>query len=266
MPIECEIPIRPVSDARFAETDRLVMQCAYAAQNHFGRLHEERVYENDVAARLRAAGLRDVFTQVPLTVSLGAFRKTFRLDLVVNQTVFELKAVDAFVPLHDAQVLQYAALLRLERIKLLNFGAPSVQGRLLGAPFARTDRRAVIVERTRWQAVSANCAALADHAEACLREWGGFLEASLYHEALMWFAGGEAVCTRRLSVVRDGVELGHHATQLHAPDCAFVVTALGQHVAAHEKELRRLLAALPLRALQWVNIFHQQMDLVTLKR
>ena len=51
-----------------------------------------------------------------------------------------------------------------------------------------------------------------------------------------------------------------------AADCAFAVTALGQHAAAHEKELRRLLAALPLRALQWVNVFHQQMDLVTLTK
>ena len=111
MPIECEIPIRPVSAESFDATDQLVMRCAYAAQNHFGRLCEERVYENDVAARLRAEGLREVFTQVPLTVSLGPFRKTHRLDLVVNQVVYELKALDGFVPVHIAQGLHYAALL-----------------------------------------------------------------------------------------------------------------------------------------------------------
>ena len=266
MPIECEIPIQPVSDESFAETDRLVMRCAYAAQNHFGRLCEERVYENDVAARLRAEGLRDVFTQVPLTVSCGTFRKTYRLDLVVNQAVFELKAVDAFVPAHVAQGLHYAALLGLDRVKLVNFGAPSVQGRLLGAPFARIDRHAVSVERSRWQAASANCESLAGHAETSLREWGGFLEASIYNEALVWFSGGEAHCVRRLPVKRGGLGLGHHAVQLHADDCGFVVTALGQHLATHEKELRRLLASLPLRAWQWVNVFHQEMQLVTIAK
>ena len=256
----------PVSDEHFAETDRAVMRCAYAAQNHFGRLCEERVYENDVAARLRAEGLREVFTQVPLTVSLGAFRKTYRLDLVVQQTLFEVKAADAFAPPHEAQGLHYAALLGLDRVKLLNFGAPSVQGRLLGTPFARIDRHSVTTERQRWKAVSANCGPLAGHAEACLREWGGFLEASLYHEALVWFAGGEGVCIRRLPVVRDGLGLGHHRVALHADDCGFIVTTLGQNLVAHERELRRLLAALPLRAWQWVNIHHQQMQLVTLEK
>jgi len=266
MPIECAIPIRPVSGELFAETDRTVMQCAYAAHNHFGRLCDERVYENDVAARLRAEGLRDVFTQVPLTVTVGTFHKTYRLDLVVDQTVFELKALDAFAPAHEAQGLHYAALLGLDRVKLLNFGARSVQGRLLGTPFARIDRCNVTVERRRWKAVSASCERLTGHAEACLWEWGGFLEASLYQEALIWFCGGESACVRRLPVVRDSLSLGHHRVPLYDEGCGFVVTALGQNLAAHERELRRLLSNLPLRAWQWVNIHHQQMQLLTLTK
>lgn len=266
MPIDCDIPIQPVRDASFAETDRLVMKCAYAAQNHFGRLCEERVYENDIAARLRAEGLRDVFTQVGLSVSLGTFRKLHRLDLVVNQSVFEVKAVETFALVHEAQGLHYAALLGIDRIKLLNFGAPSVQGRLLRTPFAGIVRGNVSVERSRWTAVSANCERLAGHAEACLRDWGGFLEVSLYHDALVAFAGGESVCLTRLPVTRDGLSVGQHRLPLHAQDCGFVVTALGQNLSAHEKELRRLLASLPLRALQWVNIHHQQMLLVTLTK
>ena len=266
MPIVCDIPIRPVTDAAFAETDRLLMKCAYAAQNHFGRLCEERVYENDVAARLRAEGLREVFTQVPLTVSIGTFRKIYRLDLVVSQSVSEFKALEAFVPVHEAQGLHYAALLGIDRIKLLNFGAPSVQGRLLATPFARIDRREVNVDQKRWVAVSANCERLAAHAEACLRDWGGFLEVSLYHEALVEFAGGESACLTRLPVTRDGLNLGQHCLPLHAQDCGFVVTALGENLGPHERELRRLLTGLPLRALQWVNIHHRQMQLVTLTR
>ena len=266
MPIACDIPIRPVSDASFADTDHLLMKCAYAAQNHFGRLCEEKVYENDVAARLRAEGLREVFTQVALHVSIGTFRKSYRLDLVVRESVAEFKALEAFVPAHEAQGLHYAALLGIDRIKLLNFGAPSVQGRLLATPFARIDRRDVSVDRTRWEAVSANCERLAGHAEACLRDWGGFLEVGLYHEALVEFAGGESACLTRLPVTRDRLNLGQHRLPLHAPDCGFIVTALGQGLGAHERELRRLLAGLPLRALQWVNIHHRQMQLVTLTR
>jgi hypothetical protein len=48
-------------------------------------LCDERVYENDVAARLRALGFTDIHTQVPVTVTHGDFSKTYFLDLVVNQ-------------------------------------------------------------------------------------------------------------------------------------------------------------------------------------
>jgi len=53
---------------------------------------------------------------------------------------------------------------------------------------------------------------------------------------------------------------------MHAEDCGFVVTALGPNHGAHERELRRLLTGLPLRALQWVNIHHREMQLVTVTR
>ena len=54
MPIQCSLTIPPLSDAAFAEIDHAVMACAYASQNSLGRLYDERVYENDMAARLRA--------------------------------------------------------------------------------------------------------------------------------------------------------------------------------------------------------------------
>ncbi len=264
MPIEAGASIKPVSDTAFAETDRLVMACAYASQNNLGRLCEERVYENDVAARLQAEGVTDVLTQVPVTVSLHGFRKTYRLDLVVNGVVYELKAADALAPAHEAQALHYAALLDIDRIKLLNVGSPSVQGRLLRTPFASIDRRAVIIDRTRWQPLTEQCANLADRAEVCLRGWGGFLAPQLIEEALIFFHGGEPDCTRRLPVTQNGLHLGHHPVNLHADEMAFMVTALGEGTAAHETQLVRLLKVRPLRGWQWINIHHTEMRLVTI--
>ena len=240
------------------------MNCAYASHNHFGRLCDERVYENDLAARLRAEGFREVFTQAPLTAAYDSFAKTYRLDLVVNQTVYELKVADAFTPEHETQVLNYAALLGLDRIKLLNFGAPSVQGKLIGCPFARADRHRLTVGREHWRAVTSNCEKLSAVAEGCLRDWGGFLEVSLYKDALMWLLGGSNRCERRLPVTRDGLLLGQQLIQTHAEACGFVVTALGENLTAHADQLRRLLNVLPLQAWQWINIFHQQMDLITI--
>lgn len=266
MSIECPIAFRPLSDEAFESIDRVVMACAYAAQNRLGRLCDERVYENDVAARLRAEGLEQVLTQVPLTVSFRNFNKGYRLDLVVNEMLYELKVADSFAPAHDAQCYHYAALLRLGRIKLLNFRTPSVEGRLRRCPFARDDNRSTVVNRRRWQPLSARCEALASDAEACLHEWGGFLDSHLFEEALIFFNGGEPGCVRRLPVVRDGLALGHHRAFLHAEDVAFVVTSIGGDANAHERQLHQMLKVLPLRGWQWMNICRTEMHLVTVTR
>src|SRR5262245_45619187 len=100
MPIRCPMTIRPVSDVAFDEIDRVVMGCSFASQNTLGRLCDERVYINDLAARLRAEGYTDLHTRLPLTVTHEGFSKIYRLDLVVNQMVYELKAVAGLSPEH----------------------------------------------------------------------------------------------------------------------------------------------------------------------
>lgn len=265
MPIVCPLTLRSVTDEEFATIDKAVMACAYASQNQLGRLCEERVYENDVAARLRAEGIGDVHSQAPLTVSHRGFTKILRLDLVVNSVLYEFKAADALVAAHEAQAFTYAALLGLDRVKLVNFGAASVEGKLRRCPFAGLDRRQVTVCRNRWQKLTDRCDALAADAEAILRDWGGYLETPLYEEALVWLHGGEAGCVQTLPVTRDGLALGHHRVNLIAHDVAFEVTAL-ERMDAYERQLRRLLDVLPIRAWQWINIHHANMTLVTLRK
>jgi GxxExxY protein len=264
MAIDCELAIQSVTNDVFNETDLLVMRCAYAAHNQLGRLCDEIVYENDVVARLRALGVRDVSSQVPLNLSVGGFSTTLRLDLVVNNVLYEAKAAEMLAPIHEAQATSYAALLALNRVKLLNFGSDSVQGKLLGCPFADIDRFAVSVDRTRWKPIGSRCESIADLAEASLREWGGFLEACLYEKPLVWSCGGKERCEYRLPVSRHGMQLGTQRVFMHARDCAFVVTGVGDRLHQQESHLRRLLKTLPIRAWQWINVFHQQMQLITL--
>lgn len=265
MPITTEVPIGPVSRAVFDEVDRVAMQCAYAAQNHFGRLCEEEVYENDVKARLRAMGFDNVRTQVVLQVSHEGFEKTYRLDLVVNEVLYELKATDSLVPEHDAQALNYAALLGLNRVKLINFGGPKVEGKLHGTPFAENDRRHVAFDRKLWRPQSDECEKLAGWFEGFVRSIGGYLRTELYDEALVWFCGGEDACVQRLPVRRGDFELGRHACRLHCDDCAFVVTGFkpGQGRENYRRQLQLLVGALPIRAIQWINIHHLDVSFMT---
>ncbi len=257
--------IRPISDAAFAEIDRAVMGCAFASQNVLGRLCDEHIYETDLAARLRAEGFTDVHTQAPVTVAHNTFSKTYRLDVVVNQMVYELKAAAGFAPEHDAQAIHYAALLAIDRVKLLNFRTPKVVGKLTRSPFARLDRTQVRSVEARWQPLSDRCEGLKQQMLALLADWGAFLEAQLYEEGLVHFHGGESACTHRAPVVRSGIELGTHQVQCHADRVAFVVTALSDSPSAFEQHLRRLMNFTPLRGVQWMNLNHAEIEFVTLR-
>jgi GxxExxY protein len=185
MPIFHNAPVRHLSDAEFDEIDKVVMGCAYASQNKLGRLGEEAVYENDLAARLPAERFDDVLTQVPIGVSFRGFEKIYRLDLLVRGMVYELKTVDRLMAIHDAQIYHYGALLETDRVKLLNFGGVGIEGKLRRCPFRGINRFSIEVDRGRWKAVSDRCESLAKTAEACLREWGGFLDGHLLR--VPWF-------------------------------------------------------------------------------
>lgn len=264
MPIHFPLKVRPLSDEAFEHIDRLVMTACYASQNILGRLQDERVYENDIAGRLRAEGIAEVHTQVPVSLTHENFSKIYRLDLVVEQMVYELKTVTAFTPDHVAQAIHYAALTGTDRVKLVNFRSEKVMGKLLGSPFWRVKRRKVTIAQDRWEPLSEECANLVRRMSALVADWGAFLETTLYEEALVHFCGGEAHCLRRLPVCRDGVQLGTHRVLCHAGDVGFLVTSFSERARDYESHLCRLVQCLPLRGLQWINLNHAELQFITL--
>jgi len=266
MPIHCPVELRPLTDDTFVSVDHLVMGCCYASQNTLGRLCDERVYENDVAARLRSEGVQAVHTHVPVTLTHESFSKLYMLDLVVSRMLYEFKSVTLLTAEHDAQAIHYAALTRTDRVKVVNFRSEKVVGRLLRSPLWRVDRRQFRVTQDRWGPLSGTCVQLRARLQALLLDWGTFLAAALFEQALAHFLGGEARVMRRLPLTRDGIVLGAHRVACHAARVGFVVTAfVGQAAATHESQLRRLLRCLPLDGLQWMNLDHSELHLITLR-
>jgi GxxExxY protein len=266
MPIVCPLSLSPISDESFDKLDAIVMTCAYASHNDLGRLCDERVYENDIADRLRCQGIDRVHSQVPVTVSHDGFTKTYRLDLVVEDMVYEIKTVAALVGEHEAQAIHYAILLGIERVKLLNFRTPRVQGLLKRSPMHRVDRRLVTLDPGRWHPASSGCEALLRRLQEFVADVGAFLDARLYEEALIHFSGGELQCLQRMPLRREGLFLGTHRLACHSPGLAFVVTSFSDGAAAHERHLRRLVNLTELRALHWFNFVHAQLEAVTLTK
>lgn len=263
MPITCPITIRNLTQDEFDDRDRIVMDCAYASQNALGRLCDEHVYENDLALRLRTEGMKNVHTQVPVTVTHDGFEKLYRLDLVAKDALYELKTVAGFVSTHDAQALHYAMLADVNHAKLISFRTAKVQGRLRFNAMTSSQRRQLTWHETEWRPLSSECSTLYERLRHLLQDWGSYLETNLYEEALIHFLGGEAKVMRRVPVVRDGFELGSHALNSHAAGLCFIVTCLTEP-AAHRPHLRRLLTLTGMEAIQWFNLNRGVVECVTI--
>ena len=261
MPVHCPITISRLTREQFLERDEIVMRCAYATQNRLGRLCDERVYENHLAARLRAEGMPNVRTQIPITVTHGAFSKKYRLDLVADNSVYELKTVVQLVGEHDAQVFNYAMLLDVLCIKLLNFRNPRVEGKLRFSAIDSESRHNWSLDTVEWQALCGGCEQLKGQMKEVLHDFGAFLDTSLYVEALAALCGAYET---RLQVACDGLVLGTHPVHLIADEVAFCVTAFTTSLVQQRTHVIRLLECLPLRGLHWINLNHAHVSMVTL--
>ncbi|MBX7211674.1 MAG: GxxExxY protein [Verrucomicrobiaceae bacterium] len=264
MPITPSLHIRDITDAEFTSIDEVVMRCAYACQNKFGRLFDERIYENDLAERLRAEGFT-VHTQVPVTVTHGGFEKVYYLDLVVNDLIYELKVAAAFLPEHKAQALHYAMLQDVRRVKLLNFGGPKVRGDLQWNTLTTAERHRPRQRKTGWQPITPQCERLVGHIKDLIKDWGTHLSTDLYNEALIHFFGGEPHCLARHEVRAGDRVLGTHLIQHHAPDAGFIVTTLQREQAAFQLQLKNLLEHVSLQGLQWINLNRSRLEITTLQ-
>lgn len=265
MPIHRILELTDISDAEFERVDSAVMHHAYAIQNELGRLFDERIYENELALRLRADGFI-VHTQVPLKVVHGSFTKVYYLDLVVNQMVYELKVVQALTAAHESQCYNYAMLQNIRRIKLLNFGSPTVKGALLRNGLAESDRHGPRLRTSGWQILTPNCQRLIDHLKALLADWGTHLDSHLYSEALVHGFGGESECLQRVDVMSGDTKLGTHLIQSHSPSLAFIVTALHENQTAYQKQLQAVFDRIATQGIQWINLNHSRVEITTLTK
>jgi len=266
MPIHCPISIARLTDVQFEVVDFRVMGHAFAAQNDLGRLCDESAYEADLKARLLTAGFERVHTQVPLTVIYQSFSKTYKLDLVVEDALYELKTALRFTGEHDAQLLNYELLLGLGRGKLLNFRPAKVEGIICATSLTPEQRRNFQTNSARWRDITPACKKLRESVSGLLADWGAFLDLALYQEALTHLFGGAHIVEQQVALQRHSTDLGTQRFLLHDPEVAFRLTAYTRDSVAAETHLRRLLALNGLQALQWINLNHSTIELTTLTR
>jgi len=103
-----------------------VIGAAIAVHRELGPGLLESAYEACLAYELRQRGI-SIEQQVAQPVFYKGLQLEcgYRLDLLVeNQVIVELKAVQALLPIHEAQLLTYLKLRKLRLGLLINFNVP----------------------------------------------------------------------------------------------------------------------------------------------
>jgi GxxExxY protein len=110
-----------------------ILQAAFRVHSVMGPGLLESVYEAALTHELRKAGLL-VATQVEVPALFDGIKLdvAFRADMIVEASVIlELKSVEALVPVHSKQLLNYLRLSGLKVGLLLNFNTVSLKDQLV---------------------------------------------------------------------------------------------------------------------------------------
>jgi len=108
---------------------KAVVDAAFKVHSTLGPGLLETVYEACLVHELHRRGLR-VETQAVLPIEYDGFKldAALRLDLVVeDQLIVELKAVEALLPIHMAQMMTYLKLSGRRVGLLINFNVPRIK-------------------------------------------------------------------------------------------------------------------------------------------
>lgn len=267
MPIQTAVPVRPISQDDFHAIDYRVMRIVFDVHNELGKLCEEHIYRDEIAARCRAGGFENVCVEVVIHVSLDAFMKHYAIDLLVEQSaLYELKVADVLAPAHRTQTLNYLLLTGLRHGKLVNMKPNSVEHEFVSTRLTPERRYDFRFDETRCKDCDEDRRSFRTLMKRLVREWGVFLEVELFYDAVQHFRGGEDRVLRWIEMVEDGRSIGKQRAHLLNPTTAYKVSAIPENTTIFEKHLRRFLRHTNLARIQWINFNHHNVEFRTIER
>lgn len=263
MPIFAPALSSTLDQKQFGELDYCVMRHVFECQNELGRLCDEAIYQNDLAARLESAGI-PAQKEVKLIVQHRDFEKTYWLDLLAaNAAIYELKTHSVLVGEHEAQLLNYLLLCECNHGKLINFRPNQVETKFVNCPITHEARSKFRIDTESWQEHTARDTQFRARMIDLLNDWGNSLDLLLYTEAMIHLLGGEDQTSQLVPLSRNGKLLGNQRLCLLSPDSAFRITALNGEIEVHRKNLLSLLRLSPLQRIQWVNLGRHRVHFIT---
>ena len=103
-----------------------ILDAAIAVHREMGPGLLEAVYQQCLVKELRMRNiLVEVMVSVPLVYKGQVLHKDYIIDILVeNEIILELKAIEAILPVHEAQIISYLKLAKKRLGFLINFNVP----------------------------------------------------------------------------------------------------------------------------------------------
>jgi len=256
VPILFDERVHAIGEDEFHPIAYRVVNHAFAVQDEFGRVCDEKIYQAEIALRCQADGLASVETEVPVHVTHGLYRRTVYMDLLIDHSaVFEFKMAEALHDEHRRQALNYLLLTGLHHGKLVNLRPPSVEHEFVSTTLTESARREFSIDETHWVASDEDDAWLRAMIEELLDDWGAFVDTSFFIGAICHFRGGEATVVTPVEIFSShGRVLGTQHCRLLNPRTAFTITAMRKDTEAYHASLRKFLSHTKLATIHWINL------------
>ncbi|MCA9120790.1 MAG: GxxExxY protein [Planctomycetaceae bacterium] len=267
MPIEVASEIRILSEDQFHSVAHNVMGVFFAVHNAFGRLMEEELYKRVSCLRCEAVGFAPALREVRIIVSCQDFVKAYLMDLLVcSGLMVEVKAVEQLTAAHRTQALNYLLLTGMQHGLLVNLRSNKVTKEFVSTTLDGSERRRLVVDDSNWRDVNAESERVKCHLLELLADWGGFLQLSLYREAIVHAFGGASTVLKRVPIYGDTAAVSTQEVCCLCTDTALALTAIKDNQASMRRHLQQFLDHTRLAHLQWINLHHHDITFRTLKR
>lgn len=265
MPITCNVKIESIAKDDFYALDYKVMGLAFAIHQKLGRFWDEVIYQNELAYQFQKAGLGTADIEIPIHVVYHGFSKFYFMDLLLNHAVlYELKTAQALSGEHHTQAINYLLLTGMRHGKLINMRSSSVESRFVSTNITPGKRYDFSFDETAWQDLDEDSVSLRRLVVNLLNDWGAFLSADLFYDAVIYFRGGEEKVIKEVEVVEGTRIIGKQKKYLLNPQTAFNISAVTRYERHHAEHLRRMIRHTTLKAMQWVNFNHDLIAFRTL--
>ena len=265
MPIIPSHPITALSEEAFHKLDYSVMAIAFDIHNRMGRFYDEQIYKNKLKQQCLAKGLH-VGSEVEIKLIHEDYAKSLFVDLLINNSVYELKTIKSIQEPQRIQTLDYLFSSNTQHGKIINFRPPSVEHEFVSTTLNHESRKEFHIQDSRWKEHSPNARKLRSCLSNIINDWGAFLDTHLYEEVLIHLLGGEQEIIRPIEINSDGISLGRQKLACLSDSEFFLITAAKGETKRFETHLNRLLLNTPMQILYWINLNRSTIQLVTLEK